>query len=308
VSASEIRPARQEDISEIIELQAIVWQDHFLRERNMQVPIMRRTHKNMNYYLKKEQAGCLVALDGKKIVGTVISHVWGSVGWFGPLEVDPRYQDKGIGKALVAESVNYLRSRGCSTIGCETMASSARNLAFYHKLGFKSKSLSHVFYKVLTDIPPEAMDNTQSRQFQSNESMSEYKNIWNRILPGLDYSVEFNSLLADDLGQIMVIDSADGPAHAIVHTHEMFEESSNAILKLLIAGSTEIADMLLESCEISALVNGKVGMFIRSCDATPPDLGWFFKHGYVLQSASVRLILEGQDETGQINHVSCWSG
>jgi ribosomal protein S18 acetylase RimI-like enzyme len=299
---------RQEDISEIIELQAIVWQDHFLRERNMQVPIMRRTHRNVNYYLKKEPDGCLVALVGEKIVGSVMSHVWGSVGWFGPLEVDPRYQDKGIGKALVAESVNYLRSKGCSTIGCETMASSARNLAFYHKLGFRSKSLSHVFYKVLADIPPEAMDNALSRQFQPNESISDYKNIWDRIQPGLDYSVEFNSLMVDDLGQIFVIDTEQGSAHAIVHTHEMFEDSSNAILKLLVAENAEIADALLNSCEISAVMNGKTGMFIRSCDATPPDLGWFFKHGYVLQSASVRLLLEGQDETGELYHISCWSG
>jgi GNAT superfamily N-acetyltransferase len=269
---------------------------------------MRRTLKNMSYYLKKEPSGCLLALDGKRVVGSIISHVWGSVGWFGPLEVDPRYQDKGIGKALVRESVNFLRARGCSTIGCETMASSARNLAFYHKLGFKSKSLSHVFYKVLADVPPEAIETSQVRQFQPGEPMADYKNLWNSIQPRLDYSVEFQSLLTEDLGRILVIDTKNGPAHAIVHTHEMFEESSNAILKLLVAGSAEIADTLLDNCEISAVINGKTGMFIRSYDATPPELGWFFKHGYTLQSASVRLLLEGQDESGQLIHVSCWSG
>jgi len=262
----------------------------------------------MNYYLKKEPAGCLVAMDGKRVIGSIISHVWGSVGWFGPLEVDPRYQDKGIGKALVTESVNYLRSRECDTIGCETMASSACNLAFYHKLGFRSKSLSHVFYKVLVAIPPEAIETSRSRQFQPDESMASYKNLWNSIQAGLDYSIEFNSLAADDLGQILVIDTEEGPAHAIVHTHEMFEESSNVILKLLVAGSADVADALLDSCEISGVMNGKTGMFIRSYDVTPPELGWFFKHGYVLQSASVRLLLKGQDETGQLIHVSCWSG
>lgn len=262
----------------------------------------------MNYYLKKEPAGCLMALDDKKIVGTIISHVWGSVGWFGPLEVDPRYQGKGIGKALVAESINHLRSRGCTTIGCETMASSAHNLAFYHKLGFKSKSLSHVFYKVLTDIPPETIEASATRQLHRDEPMTDYVKLWCHVQPGLDYSVEFQSLMESDLGQILVIDTEQGPAHAIVHTHEMFEESSNAILKLLVAPSSGVADALLDSCEITAVINGKTGMFIRSYDATPPDLSWFFKHDYVLQSASVRLLLEGQDETGSLLHVSCWSG
>ena len=303
-----IRIAELSDIPNIVELQAIVWQDHFLKERNLQVPIMRRTVQNMNYYLKKGPAGCFVALDDEKIIGSIISHVWGSVGWFGPLEVDPRYQDKGIGKSLVLKSVDYLRSKECSTIGCETMASSARNLAFYHKLGFKSKFLSHVFYKVLADIPPEAIETSTTREFQKEEPMGQYRRIWNDIHPGLDYSVEYESLMSNELGKILVIDTENGPAHSIVHTHEMFEDSSNAILKLLVAENLDVADKLLEQAEITAVINGKTGMFIRSYNPTPPKLGWFFKHSYTLQSASVRLLLEGEDESGQLVHISCWSG
>lgn len=274
----------------------------------MRLPIMRRTARNMNYYFNKEPGGCLVAFDGNKMVGAVICHVWGSVGWFGPLEVDPRYQGKGIGKSLVLKSLEFLESRKCTTVGCETMAGSARNLAFYHKLGFRAKALSHVLFKVLGDVPPEALKTRNERPYRADEAPDSYRKLWSRILPGLDYSAEFQSMANDDLGQIWVLDTHDGPAHAIVHTHDMFEDSQNAVLKLLVAGDLETADILLGRCETAARAAGKTGMFIRSYAATPPDLGWFFRHGYTLQGASVRLLHDGQDESGELIHVSCWSG
>jgi GNAT superfamily N-acetyltransferase len=303
---SVIREAKNSDIQEIVELQAIVWQDHFFRERNMQVPMMRRTARNMGYYLAKEPGGCFLALENGKVVGTIVSHVWGSVGWFGPLEVDPRYQDKGIGRALVMRSVDYLRTRNCITVGCETMAGSPRNIAFYHRLGFKLKGLSHVLFKILGQGPAEPALPRCVRQF--DEDMSACRKLWDGILPGLDYSVELASLKAHDLGSAYAIGSETEPGHAIVHTHEMFEESQNAILKLLVAKDSSQSQNLLEACETTAMLAGKTGMFIRCYDATPPAINWFYGNGYRQQGVSVRLILEGPDESGGIDHISCWSG
>lgn len=298
----------QNDITEIVELQALVWQDHFIRERNMRLPIMRRTIHNMGYYFNKEPGGCMVAVEKGKIIGAVINHVWGSVGWFGPLEVDPRYQGKGIGRQLVTLSLGFLSSKGCKTIGCETMAGSAKNLAFYNKLGFKAKRLSHVLYKVLGDVPPERMGQGPERQFRADEPMDRYRKLWSEIQPGLDYSKEFDSNISDNLGEIWVEESNSRPAHALVHTHDMFEDSQNAVLKLLVADDIRTADILLGRCELSARAAGKTGMFIRSYDASPPELGWFFSHGYTLQGASVRLLHSGEDEAGNLIHISCWSG
>ncbi|MDO9538268.1 MAG: GNAT family N-acetyltransferase [Thermoplasmata archaeon] len=303
-----IRVMELSDIPGVVELQAIVWQDHFLKERNMQVPIMKRTRRNMEYYLAKDPGGCFVAMDGNRMVGTIVSHTWGSVGWFGPLEVNPVIQGTGIGKALVTESIKYLRSRGCTTVGCETMASSARNIAFYNKLGFKAMSLSHVLYKRLGDVAPEEVESKRARRFQPGDNLDEYKALWNNILPGLDYSVEIASTIERELGHIWVMD--EGHAHAIVHTYEMFEESQNAIMKLLVAekGHEAVASELLDRCEIVASMEGKTGMFIRTYDVNPPVLKWFFERGYELQGTSIRLILDGPDETDAAFHVSCWSG
>jgi len=297
------------DIPEIIDMQAIVWQDHFLKERNMKVPIMRRSVRNTEYYIAKDPGGCFVALDGKKIVGSIFSHSWGSIGWFGPLEVNPVCQGRGIGKALVAESVKYLKAKGCKTIGCETMAGSAHNIAFYSKLGFKAKSLSYVFYKKLGDIPPESVDNSCVRAYEPGKDLPGFKKIWGEISPGLDYSIELSSV-GKGLGHLWVKDTLNGSAHAIVHTYEMFDDSQNAIIKLLVAPKDDdaAAKTLLKRCEASAAIAGKTGMFLRTYDASPPDVRWFLEGGYELQGTSIRLILEGEDETDRAIHISCWSG
>jgi GNAT superfamily N-acetyltransferase len=288
----------------------MVWQDHFLKERNMRVPIMRRSRRNMEYYIGKDLEGCFVAVDGRKTVGSIISHSWGAMGWFGPLEVNPVCQGKGYGRALVARSVEYLRSRGCTTIGCETMAGSPYNIAFYRKMGFRAASLSYVLFKRLAPPAPESVTPVHARALDPAKDMGKCREMWNRILPGLDYSVELASVGEKELGHVWVMDTPSGPAHAIVHTYEMFEDSQNAIIKLLVAGKEdgEMAGALLDRCETSAAMLGKTGMFLRTYDASPPDLNWFFRQGYELQGTSVRLILEGPDESDEMLHVSCWSG
>lgn len=275
----------------------------------MKVPIMRRSLRNMEYYMGKDPGGCFVAQEGRKIVGSIISHTWGSVGWFGPLEINPVCQGKGYGKSLVSASVEYLRARGCTTIGCETMASSPRNIAFYLKQGFKAKAISHVLYKRLAPVLQENIA-TDIRRLDAAKDMSGCRSMWDAISPGLDYTPELASLATSNLGEAWVVDTQSGPAHAIVHTYEMFDESQNSIIKLLVAGKGDdaIAGRLLERCEQSGAMAGKTGMFLRTYDASPPDLNWFFRRGYELQGTSVRFLLEGQDESDEMVHISCWSG
>ena len=287
-------------------MQARVWQDYFLKEKNQQVPMMRRSLQNINYYLDKEPAGCFVALKNSKLVGSIFTHTWGKIGWFGPLEVDAPSQGKGIGKKLVQESLEYMKEKGCTTRGCETMATSPKNIAFYLKQGFRAKAMSNVLYKRLEPTDPDRLQANVARPFDP-KNMVAAKELWNKIQPGLDYESEINATQKQNLGEIWALENN---AHAIVHTYEMFSESNNAIVKLLAApeNETESMNILLERCELSAALAGKTGMFIRTYDATPPSLEWFYGKGYVLQSNSIRLLFEGQDESGKENHVSCWSG
>ena len=268
--------------------------------------MMRRSEKNMTYYIDKEPAGCLMALEDGKPVGSIISHVWGSVGWFGPLEVEPERQARGIGKALVESSINYLKERGCRTIGCETMASSPKNIAFYMKMGFRAKSLSNVMYKRLGPVDPQRLRQNPAKNLLDGD-LEEARELWNRIQPGIDYTPEIAAVTKHNLGEIWTLENG---AHAIVHNYEMFSDSHNSIIKLVAAPKTksETVRILLERCELSAAQSGNTGMFLRTYDATPPDLNMLFNQGYILQSNSIRLILTGNDEDTEEHHISCWSG
>jgi len=305
MAAPELRILTISDLKEVSELQAKVWQDYFLAERGLQVPLLYRTEKNLRYYMAKEQEGCFVAEVDGQLVGCIFSHVWGSVGWFGPVEVATEHQNRGIGKELVTRSVNHLKSRGCETIGLETMSSSHKNITMYAKLGFMPKHLSYVLFKRLHE-PTEAI--TQVIETEQKEDLPVSKQMWNSIIPGLDYSTEIRATAEHNLGKHLLYESDVQSSHAIVHTYEMFDNSPNAVVKLMVAGDVSSASALLDQCENAALERSKNGIFLRTYAAARPSLEFFLERGYVLQSTSTRMILQGQDEEGTLLHVSCWSG
>lgn len=267
---------------------------------------MPRTEQNLLYYLDKEPDGCFVAEENGNIVGCIFSHTLGSLGWFGPLEVATDMQNRGIGKQLVTRSVQHMRENGCKTIGLETMSSSNKNITFYVKQAFAPHHLSYVLFKKLSQNPPQFK--SLARSLDISTDLAACRRLWGEIIPELDYTSEFESTESKKLGRILAIDENDGLAHAIVHTYEMFDNSQNAVLKLLVSKEKDTASDLLAQCENIAIAESKSGMFLRTYAATPPGLDFFLKRGYVLQSTSIRMISEGPDESGDRVHVSCWSG
>ncbi len=304
-----IRLIESQDIPDIIDLQARTWQDHFLKEKGQRVPLMCRTLKNIEHYLAKEPGGCFVAESDGQIAGSIFSHIWGSVGWFGPLEVEPGFQGRGIGKALVEASGQYISSRGCTTIGLETVAGDARNIAFYTKQGFKPHGISYVFFKKL-EWPDLQRSDPVGRNFDRSTDLEGSRALWNRITPDLDYTKEIETTSASHLGKIRVVNTDAGPAHAIIHTYPLLQDSQNAIVKLIVAGQNDnnTTTRLLDWCEGAAIAAGKSGLFLRKYSATPPGPGYFFERGFSLQGMSIRLISQGPDESGETQHISCWSG
>jgi predicted GNAT family acetyltransferase len=81
-----------------------------------------------------EPGGCLVAFEGSKRIGIATSISFDKVGWFGNLIVKEEYRRKGVGRLLVKQAVNYLRSKGVKTIG---LYAYPNLVSFYGSLGFK---------------------------------------------------------------------------------------------------------------------------------------------------------------------------
>jgi N-acetylglutamate synthase-like GNAT family acetyltransferase len=261
--------------------------------------------QNLTYYLEKEPEGCFLAEADGNTIGCIFSHVWGSVGWFGPVEVTTEHQNRGVGKELITKSVQYLKSRDCRTIGLETMSSSQKNIALYEKLGFAPRHLSYVLFKRFSE-PNQVR--SELRDMEVDTDLEDCKGQWDTIIQGLDYSTELQAVEIKRLGNVFVINTDGGPAHAVVHTYEMFDNSPNAIVKLLVSDDLQTASDLLAACENAALEAGKSGMFVRTYSTALPRLDFFRERGYALQSTSIRMILEGPDEAAGRIHISCWSG
>jgi ribosomal protein S18 acetylase RimI-like enzyme len=93
-------------------------------------------HKDIARKLAVRPDWFLVAeLDGA-VVGTVMVGYEGHRGWISYLGVDPAYQRRGIGRALMAEAERLLRSEGCPKINLQVRTGNSEAIEFYRQVGF----------------------------------------------------------------------------------------------------------------------------------------------------------------------------
>lgn len=78
-----------------------------------------------------------VALDGEKIIGSIMAGYDGHRGWLYSLAVLPDHRHAGIGSALVDHAEQALRIRGCLKINLQVVESNSQVVAFYEALGYQ---------------------------------------------------------------------------------------------------------------------------------------------------------------------------
>jgi GNAT superfamily N-acetyltransferase len=81
--------------------------------------------------------GCFVAARNSQVAGTVTTTQYGrEVAWIGMLLVHPDARGNGIGKALLAHAIDYLRAHGIASIKLDA---TPLGEALYRKLGFREE-------------------------------------------------------------------------------------------------------------------------------------------------------------------------
>jgi ribosomal protein S18 acetylase RimI-like enzyme len=133
-----LRPMVIDDIPSAQAIGKATWSKVASEDLGREVEYPTRPAKIIQAAIEEEPHGCFVAMLGDQMVGAAYSHVWGSVGWVGPVEVLPGHQGSGIGKALMGACHEYLGSKGCQVFGVETMSDNERNKKFYAGLGYRS--------------------------------------------------------------------------------------------------------------------------------------------------------------------------
>ncbi|HEX6141552.1 MAG TPA: GNAT family acetyltransferase [Geminicoccaceae bacterium] len=81
----------------------------------------------------------LVALDGERVIGTVMAGYDGHRGWLYAVAVHPEARRTGVGRRLVEAAEDRLRGRGCIKLNLQVRAGNDAAAAFYEALGYEQE-------------------------------------------------------------------------------------------------------------------------------------------------------------------------
>ena len=147
-------------------------------------------------------------LDGR-LVGSNFTTCWGSVGFFGPLTVDPSAWSQGIGKRLVAEAVRQFDGWDISHRGLFTFAESPKHISLYRAFGFWPRFLAGIMSRPISGTNRDldyflwsTLDATQRSETRVN-----CDSLTGAIYPGLSVSSEIDSVASQSLGDTVLLGS-----------------------------------------------------------------------------------------------------
>jgi ribosomal protein S18 acetylase RimI-like enzyme len=316
-----IRLMREEDASAVRRVDALAFGTWWRQLTGDSAELPQRTHANVLALRKKDPEGCFVAEEDGRVLGFVFSRTWGGVGWFGTFAVLPEYQGRGIGRQLIAASLDYLRQDPGRVIGLETMPESPYNLGLYLRRGFQARLPTFLLSKPLTrpttdgiDLPYWSSVGAKTRE----RWLTDLREATGRIQPRLDYTKEIVSTARHDVGKtLMLTDGARAVGLSTVwllssREGQGEELASVQVLALHPAYTDEDTfRVLLGATEDLACARGKQKLALpvngRYAWGLERLLGW----GYRVERAMVRMVLEGTDggpsNDGHVN-LSRWAG
>ena len=204
-------------------------------------------------------------INGTLVGSNFVTH-WGSVGYFGPLTVDPDYWDQGVGQKLLVPSLALLDAWGCRHTGLYTYSCSPKHLALYQKFGFWPRFLTAIMSLQVKSCSPQG-EITYYSQGQPHERPGLTKTcarLTDAVYPGLDVQREIHALHDQGLGDTLLLWGDPGLAgFAAVHCGPGSEAGSGAcfIKFAAIRPGPQAAvyfDQLLQACEAFASSRGTV--------------------------------------------------
>jgi GNAT superfamily N-acetyltransferase len=171
------------------------------------------------------------SIDGR-LVGSNFVTRWGSVGFFGPLTVEPALQDRGIARALLAATVTQFETWGTRCAGLFTFAESPKHVALYQKFGFMPRFLTVVS---VAAVPASA--HATCLRFgglttaEKSESLQATRAITESLYPGLDLSAEIETASTLGLGDTVLLEDDGGLAgFAVCHFGPQSEAGTDTCL------------------------------------------------------------------------------
>ncbi len=197
-----------------------------------------------------------------QVIGSNFATDWGSVGFFGPLTIDPSYWDRGVGQRLLEPIMDCFSRWETKHAGLYTFAQSAKHVGLYQKFGFWPRFLTAIMtLKVNAVGNPKAVFRKFSA-VEKSQALADCREMTDEIYPGLDLSREIRAIADQQLGDTILLDGTSRvEGLAVCHCGEGTEAGPDTCyIKFGAvrsgAGAAERFDQLLMACEQLAAARG----------------------------------------------------
>jgi len=238
-------------------------------------------------------------LDGR-LVGSNFTTRWGSVSYFGPLSVDPKFWNRGIGQRLLESAMTQFAQWRSRHTGLFTFANSPGHAALYQHFDFWPRFVTAIMSKApVQSAGTEFLLYSEASGDEQQKLISQCASLTNAIYPGLDVGREVRAVEAQNLGDtLLVVQDLEVTAFAVCHVGAGTEAGSgNCYVKFGAARpgvqTSHHFGNLLDACESFAdareLRTIRAGVNLGRIESYKHLLGRGFRtemHGIAMQRAN----------------------
>lgn len=157
-----------------------------------------------------------------KLVGSNITTNWGSVGFFGPLTIHPKYWNQGVAQKLLEPTMKLFDKWNTKHAGLFTYANSLKHIDLYQKFNFwpyfltviMSKDVAYNYYnnkpslkwsKFSKLFDKKEIGDTEQYQQEQTKFLNVCRRLTSTIYNGLDLSIEILSAYKQELGDTVLL-------------------------------------------------------------------------------------------------------
>ena len=252
------RRATEADLPALNKIFSDAFTDRYRRDGLVGVRVPPLNPQIWRYALEDAGEGAMVWTDeDDKLIAFNIAHASGVEGWMGPLAVRPDRQGLGLGKAVVQSAIEWLKDRGVTTLGLETMPRTVENIGFYGRLGFEPGYLTVTLTCDLTpntrSLRPRYTRLSELSATQRREALERCRVRLQRSTPGRDFTRE-HELTADlEIGDTVIVEDQGVRAFALWHSAPLAEArplEELRVLKLFADSAETFGNLMgvLETC------------------------------------------------------------
>lgn len=293
----------ERDVPALNRLFADAFTDRYRRDGLVGVRVPYLNEAVWRYAIADAGEGAMLWRDeADRVVAFNIAHRSGTEGWMGPLCVRPDRQLAGLGKEIVLAAADWLKGRGVTTLGLETMPRTVDNIGFYSRLGFVPGQLTLTMTVDTGGRPragPSPVCLSTLEPLERRARLVALAALAETLVPGADYTRELELTLQLGLGDVVVVERDGALAgFALCHAAPLAEGGGRDEVRALKVGAVDVPALL----EVLAAASGWAArlavrrLAVRCQTSYREAYHALIERGYRVRWSDLRMTLAGYPE------------